>query len=109
MEGNSKPNSAVFITLREVYELLWDTRERLVVVSNDIHWVRDKMNGYDERIESLQTEIKALWAENAKLRSKISDAQVAHSGISATIKTAASIGSLILSLSVAIYVALLPG
>ena len=39
MGGDSRPNPAVYITLREIYDLLCDTREKLVVIANDIRWV----------------------------------------------------------------------
>lgn len=105
MDGDDRSNSTVYITLRELYDLLCDTRERLVIMANDMRWVKDVSDGFDDRVNGLQEEIKELWAENAAIRSQLGDAKSAHSGLMVTLKTAASIGSFLLSIGVAIYVA----
>lgn len=106
MGGDDRPDSAVYITLRELYDLLSDTRERLVIMANDVQWVKDASDGYNDRVKDLQAEIKALWDANAEIRSQLGDVRSDNSGLWATLKTASQIGSIVLSVAVALYVAL---
>ncbi|MFA6926883.1 MAG: hypothetical protein WCQ69_07800 [Bacteroidales bacterium] len=104
MGGDSRPNPAVYITLREIYDLLCDTREKLVVIANDIRWVKDVSEGYGDQVTTLQSDIKAIWDDIADIKSTMNGIRVEQRGMWATIRTAASIGSLLVSVAVAIYV-----
>ena len=106
MGGDDRPDSAVYITLRELYDLLSDTRERLVIMANDVQWVKTTSDGYNERVRELQNEIKALWDANAEIRRQIGDVQLETTGLRATLRTVSQIGSLVISVVVALYVAL---
>jgi len=106
MGGDDRPDSAVYITLRELYDLLSDTRERLVIMANDVQWVKTTSDGYNERVRELQNEIKALWDANAEIRRQLGDVQLETTGLRATLKTVSQVGSLVISVVVALYVAL---
>jgi chromosome segregation ATPase len=106
MGGDDRPDSAVYITLRELYDLLSDTRERLVIMANDVQWVKTTSDGYNERVKELQNEIKALWDANAEIRRQLGDVQLETTGLRATLRTVSQIGSLVISVVVALYVAL---
>ena len=106
MGGDDRPDSAVYITLRELYDLLSDTRERLVIMANDVQWVKTTSDGYNERVRELQNEIKALWDANAEIRRQLGDVQLETTGLRAILKTVSQIGSLVISVVVALYVAL---
>ena len=106
MGGDDRPDSAVYITLRELYDLLSDTRERLVIMANDVQWVKTTSDGYNERVRELQNEIKALWDANAEIRRQLGDVQLETTGLRATLRTVSQIGSLVISVAVALYVAL---
>jgi hypothetical protein len=106
MGGDDRPDSAVYITLRELYDLLSDTRERLVIMANDVQWVKTTSDGYNERVRELQNEIKALWDANAEIRRQLGDVQLETTGLRATLRTVSQIGSLVISVVVALYVAL---
>ena len=106
MGGDDRPDSAVYITLRELYDLLSDTRERLVIMANDVQWVKTTSDGYNERVKELQNEIKSLWDANAEIRRQLGDVQLETTGLRATLRTVSQIGSLVISVVVALYVAL---
>jgi len=106
MGGDDRPDSAVYITLRELYDLLSDTRERLVIMANDVQWVKTTSDGYNERVRELQNEIKALWDANAEIRRQLGDVQLETTGLRATLRTVSQVGSLVISVVVALYVAL---
>jgi hypothetical protein len=106
MGGDDRPDSAVYITLRELYDLLSDTRERLVIMANDVQWVKTTSDGYNERVKELQNEIKALWDANAEIRRQLGDVQLETTGLRATLRTVSQVGSLVISVVVALYVAL---
>lgn len=106
MGGDDRPDSAVYITLRELYDLLSDTRERLVIMANDVQWVKTTSDGYNERVKELQNEIKALWDANAEIRRQLGDVQLETTGLRAILKTVSQVGSLVISVVVALYVAL---
>jgi len=106
MGGDDRPDSAVYITLRELYDLLSDTRERLVIMANDVQWVKTTSDGYNERVRELQNEIKALWDANAEIRRQLGDVQLETTGLRAILKTVSQVGSLVISVVVALYVAL---
>ena len=96
MGGDDRPDSAVYITLRELYDLLSDTRERLVIMANDVQWVKTTSDGYNERVRELQNEIKALWDANAEIRRQLGDVQLETTGLRATLRTVSQIGSLVI-------------
>ena len=106
MGGDDRPDSAVYITLRELYDLLSDTRERLVIMANDVQWVKTTSDGYNERVRELQNEIKALWDANAEIQRQLGDVKLETTGLRAILKTVSQIGSLVISVVVALYVAL---
>lgn len=106
MGGDDRPDSAVYITLRELYDLLSDTRERLVIMANDVQWVKTTSDGYNERVRELQNEIKALWDANTEIRRQLGDVQLETTGLRAILKTVSQVGSLVISVVVALYVAL---
>ena len=105
VDGCDRPESSVRVTLREVYDLICDAREKLVVMSADVRWIQGTMDELDERHKTLQTEIRDLRTEIVDIRSQLADVKAEGSGLRATLETAASIISLVLSLGVAIYVA----
>ncbi len=107
MGGDDRPNSAVSITLKELYDKLVDTRERMVVMANDIRWVKDVSDGFVDRVCDLQDEHNQIWAEINSLRTQIGEMKASNSGLWATIQTAASILGFVISILVMIYVAVI--